>query len=127
MNMEFVDLRMVQKKYEAEFLASQTDRHMTAVGNILVSRVDDVTSRYISFGMPGFSMWEGFVQPYQRELTKSCFGGETQKGHDGSQLDGSFIPYSDNNAIGCTDQEGNFHVYNLPNKKGYGEEYRFGK
>ena len=100
---------------------------MTAVGNILVSRVDDVTSRYISFGMPGFSMWEGFVQPAHSKVTCACYSNVLQSGTGDTQLDGTFIPYSDNNAIGCTDQEGNFHVYNLPNKKGYGEEYRFGK
>ena len=55
---------------------------MTAVGNILVSRVDEVTSRYISFGMPGFSMWEGLCQPDHYELTQTCFGGEAQKGRD---------------------------------------------
>ncbi len=118
-SMEFVELRMVRKGYEAGLMCDKRDRHMDAVGNICVSKLDSRRSRYIVFGNPGFSVWDGFVQVDYTDLTCSSTNAEVISTNPTAELDGDLIPFSHGNAIGATDQDGNFNVYNIPRSSPY--------
>ena len=118
-SMEFVELRMVRKVYQAGLMCDKRDRHMDAVGNICVSKLDSRRSRYIVFGNPGFSVWDGTVGPQHTALMCSSRNCAPNHSDTSAELDGDLIPFSHGNAIGATDQDGNFNVYNIPRPAPY--------